>query len=175
MRTTPPRCLPSAELLRARGLSLLEILIVVTIISAMATIAIPSLIKAIDRSRQSSTMADMRTIGSALERYAVDHLSYPTVTDTLDLRPALEPEYVKQLPSIDGWGHPFVFEVDDQGSSYTLRSPGKDGTLQTAAPIETTRDVTADIVMVDGVFVQRPAGKQAETNGAAEQPTASQS
>ncbi len=170
MRPTPPEPLPSAELARARGFSLLEVLIVVTIISAIATIAIPNLINAIDRGRQSSTMADMRTIGSALERYAVDHLSYPTATDTLGLRPELEPDYVKQLPATDGWGHTFVFEVDDSGSSYTLRSPGKDGTLQSAHPVETTHDVAADIVMVDGVFVQRPAGKQGKADGNDAQP-----
>ncbi len=154
---------------RVRGFSLLEILIVVTIISAIATIAIPNLLKAIDRSRQGSTLTDMRTIGNALERYAVDHLSYPTKAGIEALRRELEPDYVKRLPARDGWGHPFVFEAAAQGASYTLRSPGKDGTLQQTDLIEITqrgaprltRDVTADIVLIDGVFVQRPVGKQA--------------
>ncbi len=149
---------------QARGFTLLEILLVVTIISAIATIAIPGLISAIDRGRQSSTLADMRTIGSGLERYAVDHLRYPAGADLEALRSALEPEYVKQLPANDGWGHPFAFEVDDLGSSYTLRSPGKDGVVQETDPVEKTRDFSADIVMVDGVFVQRPGGKRGRTD-----------
>ena len=143
-----------------RGLSLLEVLIVVTILAAIATIAIPNLLRAIDRGRQSSTLADMRTIGAALERYAVDHLSYPTASDVLALRPELEPDYVKQLPARDDWGHPFVFQVDDEGTSYTLRSPGKDGALQEAGLAPLTHDFEADIVLVDGVFVQRPAGRK---------------
>ncbi len=157
--------LPSGE---TRGFSLLEVLIVVTIISAIATIAIPNLLRAIDRGRQSSTLADMRTLGSALERYAVDHLSYPTVDDALALRPELEPDYVKQLPVRDGWGHPFVFEVDDQGASYTLRSPGKDGAQQETKWVELTDDFAADIVLVDGVFVQRPAGTRDKADSDAE-------
>lgn len=145
---------------QTRGFSLLEVLIVVTILSAIATIAIPSLLRAIDRGRQGSTLADMRTLGTALERYAVDHLSYPKTTELAALRRELEPEYIKRLPARDGWGHPFVFEVDDQGSSYTLRSPGKDGELQQADLVELTRDFAADIVLVDGVFVQRPEGQK---------------
>ncbi len=143
-----------------QGFSLLEILIVVTILSAIATIAIPNLLNAIDRGRQSSTLTDMRTIGAALERYAVDHLAYPAASDTLALRPELEPDYVKQLPARDGWGHPFVFEVDAQGATYTLRSPGKDGALETGELASLTHDFEADIVLVDGVFVQRPAGRK---------------
>ncbi len=160
------QCIPIKRVFRRfpdqepRGFSLLEVLIVVTIISAIATIAIPNLLNAIDRSRQSSTVADMRTIGSALEHYAVDHLSYPATGDLETLRRELEPDYVKQLPAKDGWGHPFVFEADDQGASYTLRSPGKDGAPQETELVEITRDFAADIVLVDGVFVQRPAGKQ---------------
>ncbi len=147
---------------QARGFTLLEVLIVVTILSAVATIAVPNLLRAIDRGRQSSTLADMRTVGDALERYAVDHLTYPTAADLEALRPELEPDYVKRLPARDGWGHPFVFEVDDVGSTYTLRSPGKDGVLQDTGAAERSLDFTADIVLVDGVFLERPAGTQGE-------------
>ncbi len=142
--------------LLTRGFTLLEVLIVVTILSAVATIAVPNLLRAIDRGRQSTTLADMRTIGDALERYAVDHLSYPTGAGLEALRPDLEPDYVKQLPLSDGWGHPYVYEVDEEGSTYTLTSPGKDGELQRAAPAEKLRDFSADVVLVDGVFVQGP-------------------
>ncbi len=157
---------------QARGFTLLEVLIVVTILSAIATIAIPNLLRAIDRSRQSTTLADMRTVGDALERYAVDHLAYPTSRELAALRPELEPEYVKQLPVRDGWGHPYVFEVDDRGSSYTLRSPGKDGVLQETDPAEETHDFSVDIVLVDGVFVQRPVGRPGETAEAPAKPPA---
>ncbi len=147
---------------QSRGFSLLEILIVVTVISAIATIAIPNLLKAIDRSRRSTTLTDMRTVGDALERYAVDHLAYPDAAGIEALRPELEPDYVKQLPATDGWGHPFVFEAGEEGATYTLLSPGKDGLLQPSDPAEAARDFAADIVLVDGVFMQRPASRPGE-------------
>lgn len=143
-----------------RGFTLLEILIVITIMSVIATIAIPSLLHAMDRSRQGSTVADLRVIGDAMERYAVENQTYPVVDEFAALRPELEPDYLKKLPKADGWDHPFDLAVDKKGLSYTLRSFGKDGEPQSAELTEVSHDFAADIVLVDGVFVQRPAGKQ---------------
>ncbi|MCP3958448.1 MAG: prepilin-type N-terminal cleavage/methylation domain-containing protein [bacterium] len=145
-----------------RGFSLLEVLIVVTIVSAIATIAIPGLLNAMHRGRQGATIADMRTIATALERYAVDNQSYPAVEEVQELAGELEPEYIKELPLVDGWSHPYAYEADQRGTTYTLRSPGKDGELQNAELIPITHDFAADIVCVDGVFVQRPVGRQGE-------------
>ena len=143
-----------------RGFTLIEMLVVVTIIGIVAAIVVPTLLNVIDRSRQSSTMADIRTLGTALERYAFDHHRYPIVDNMAALRGELEPDYIKKLPLKDGWSHPFVYEVDTKGSTYTIRSPGKDGELQPESLIDVTHDFAADIVFVDGAFVQQPAGEQ---------------
>jgi len=146
-----------------QGFTLLEILIVVSIMSVIATIAIPSLLHAMDRSRQGSTVADLRVVSDAMERYAVDNFTYPTVDKYIELKPELEPDYLKQLPVHDGWNNNFVLTVDEKGKSYTLKSLGKGGALQESELSEVSHDFTADIVVVDGVFVQRPAGKQSES------------
>jgi prepilin-type N-terminal cleavage/methylation domain-containing protein len=52
---------------RTGGFTLIELLIVVAIIGVIAAIAIPNLLNAIDRSKQKRSMADMRTIGTAVE------------------------------------------------------------------------------------------------------------
>ena len=59
------------------GFTLIELLIVVAIIAILAAIAIPNFLQAQVRAKVSRAMADMRTIGSALESYAVDHNNYP--------------------------------------------------------------------------------------------------
>ena len=150
-----------------RGFTLIEMVVVVAIIGIIAAIALPNLMNALDRSRQSSTLADMRTVATALERYAFDNNGYPVVDGIAGLRAELAPRYLKKLPVEDAWDHPLVYEVDETGSTFTLLSPGKDGELQppaVAAGAAAADDFAVDIVMVDGVFVQGPAAEK-ESDG----------
>ena len=62
---------------KASGFTLIELLIVVAIIGIIAAIAIPNLLNAIDRGKQKRSMSDMRSLGTAIESYAVDVNFYP--------------------------------------------------------------------------------------------------
>jgi len=57
--------------------TLIELLIVVAIIAILAAIAVPNFLEAQTRSKVSRTKADMRTIATGLEVYAVDNNAYP--------------------------------------------------------------------------------------------------
>lgn len=60
-----------------KAFTLIELLIVVAIIAILAAIAVPNFLEAQTRSKVSRTQADMRTIATALETYAVDYNAYP--------------------------------------------------------------------------------------------------
>ena len=62
---------------RDKAFTLIELLIVVAIIAILAAIAIPNFLEAQTRSKVSRGKADMRTIATALEAYAVDHNAFP--------------------------------------------------------------------------------------------------
>ena len=62
---------------REEGFTLIELLIVVAIIAILAMIAVPNFLEAQTRSKVSRVKADMRSIITALEAYAVDHNEYP--------------------------------------------------------------------------------------------------
>ena len=141
----------------ARGFTLIELLIVVAIIGIIAAIAIPNLHNASDRGKQKRTMADLRTIGTAMEQYAVDNNVYPVAATAAALAPTVQPTYVKLMPQNDGWS--YTFQVDSTASSYTLWSFGKDGTGNTCDPL-LTNTFAEQICFVNGQFLRYPQGTQ---------------
>ena len=62
---------------RSIAFTLIELLIVIAIIAILALIAVPNFLEAQVRAKVSRTMADMRSIATALEAYAVDWGNYP--------------------------------------------------------------------------------------------------
>lgn len=66
-----------------RGFTLIELLIVVAIIAILAAIAVPNFLEAQTRSKVARAVADMRTLATAIEAYAVDQNSdYPFDLDS---------------------------------------------------------------------------------------------
>jgi general secretion pathway protein G len=142
----------------SKGFTLIELLIVVAIIGIIAAIAIPNLLNAIDRGKQKRTMADMRSLGTAVESYAVDNNVYPVVGTAAALKTVIEAgAYMKNMPTADGWSNTFV--VDSITSQYTLYSTGKDGSGTTCTP-GTTNTFNDEICFIGGQFLRYPAGSQ---------------
>ncbi|GEM_PF-786184 len=134
----------------------------------VAAIAIPNFLSAVERGKQRRTMADMRAAAAAVEAYAVDNGAYPDARTIDELASLLEPAYIRTMPRTDGWGHPLKYESwlegedDEAPTLYALGSAGKDGAWERADLIDTpegrTRGPDADIVLVNGAFVQWPQG-----------------
>ena len=140
-----------------KGFTLIELLIVVAIIGIIAAIAIPNLLNAIDRGKQKRTMADMRSIGTAVESYAVDNNVYPVATTTATLTTSVAPIYIKTMPTQDGWAHDF--QVASATTEYTIFSQGKDGSGTTCTS-GTTGTFNDEICFINGQFTRYPAGSQ---------------
>jgi type II secretion system protein G len=141
----------------SKGFTLIELLIVVAIIGIIAAIAIPNLLNAIDRGKQKRTMADLRSIGTAVESYAVDNNVYPVAATAAALTTSVAPIYIKVMPNNDGWNN--AFQVDATTTAYTLYSFGKDGTGTTCTALVTTTFID-QICFVNGQFLRYPQGTQ---------------
>jgi hypothetical protein len=115
-------------------------------------------------------MADLRSIGTAIESFAVDNDSYPGPTKGLQpidvLASDLEPIYIRSLPRLDGWGHPYLVWSDSK--TYLVVCGGADGVLDVdyrapqdpvaglAKDPSVTAGPDADIVFANGQFVRWP-------------------
>lgn len=147
---------------RQRGFTLIELLIVVAIIGIIAAIAIPNLLNAINRGRQKRSMADMRSIATAVEAYAVDNSFYPKgATTPAALETHISPTYLKNMPDNDGWRRAWSVITDTAGQNYTIGSFGRDGGFQTF-DVGVTTDFDEDISYSNGVFVRYPEGIQTD-------------
>ncbi len=160
-----------------RGFTLIELLIVVAIIGIIVAIAIPNLLNAIQRAKQKRTMADIRSIGTALEAYAVDYNRYPAAAGTtsyvwpsgISAVPtttigsavgALSPTYIRVMPMKDGWNSYFHYGTNTSFLDYVLASTGKDGAIDATPILGPTTNFTNDIIFADGQFIAFPEGTQ---------------
>ena len=144
-----------------RGFTLIELLIVVAIIGIIATIAVPNLMTAMNRSKQTRTMADMKAIAVACENYSIDNNFYPVQTSqgpVVGISGGLSPAYMKVIPDADAWNNPLQYGTTAGGSAYTLRSFGKDGQKNGGAGGFSSFD--CDIVLQGGQFTSYPKGSQ---------------
>jgi type II secretory pathway pseudopilin PulG len=139
-------------------------LVVIAISGILAAIAIPNLLTAMQRSRQKRTMADMRTVATALEAYGTDHPreGFPPGQTVAALRGHLQPTYLKTLPVVDGWTTEMRY-APLEGRGYVIVSAAADKAFE-AEPTQYKHGLTSnfdcDIVYANGEFVQYLDGVQ---------------
>lgn len=141
------------------GFTLIELLIVVAVIGIIAAIAIPNLLNAINKGRQKRSMADLRTVGTALAMYQRDNAFFPVFSGTeVSVLKASLSIYVGHFSETDGWSTAMAYDSD--GRRYTLVSYGRDKTANPPYVNATTDAFESDIVFSDGMFYQWPEGSQ---------------
>ena len=144
----------------SRGFSLVELLIVCAVIGLIAAIAIPNLVNAIQRGRQSRTVGDLRGLATAVAMYQQDYAKFPVAGSYVpldDVEGAIMP-YMGSVTKIDGWQRAFMYTSN--GDNYTLVSYAMNGVPDqpwAQGPIHYFDD---DLVIVGGSFMQWPEGVQ---------------
>jgi general secretion pathway protein G len=121
---------------REAGYSLLEILIVLTIIALIAALVGPRLFAQLDRSKVTTARVQVRALETAVETMRVDINRFPTQQEGLPLLMQADPKVVTgwsgpylsgDLPK-DPWGRPYVYQAPpDENQKARVFSYGADG------------------------------------------------
>jgi general secretion pathway protein G len=139
---------------KSKGFSLVEMVLVLQTITILALIMIPMLWAAFEKSKQRTTMADMKTIATALATYKIDSNYYPNVSDVTQLASVLMPNYVLDLKVKDAWNHNLDYTANLE--NYTIESFGRDGANGMNITYHTRDVYDLDIVLTNGRFANSP-------------------
>ena len=111
------------------GMTLIEIMIVITLMAALMAIIGTNVIGASDRANIKMAEMDLNTFKGACNEYRIYYKKYPSNLDDLiktpDNKPLLDAEEIQ----LDPWGNEYVF--DKTGNKIKITSYGPDGSENT--------------------------------------------
>jgi general secretion pathway protein G len=122
---------------RARGFTLIEVMVVVVILAILAALIVPKIMSRPDEARIVAARQDVAAIVQALKLYRLDNLRYPTTEQglaALTAAPTIPPAapnwktggYLERLPK-DPWGNPYQFLNPGLRGEIDVFSFGADG------------------------------------------------
>jgi len=118
------------------GFTLVEMLVVITIIGLIMALVAPRVLNYLSESKAKAAKIQIESFGSALDLFYLDAGRYPTSSEGLGAlvqRPGTIPSwngpYLKggNVPA-DPWGNPYVYRAPGEHGAYDIVSYGSDGT-----------------------------------------------
>jgi general secretion pathway protein G len=118
-----------------RGFTLVEILVVITIIGLIMSLVGPRVLNYLSDSKVKAAKIQIQSFTSALELFYLDAGRYPSTSEGLTALvkstgglSAWNGPYLKggQLPN-DPWGKPYIYRSPGERSPYEITSYGADG------------------------------------------------
>ena len=164
---------------RQKGFTLIELLIVIAIIGIIAALLIPNFLDALQKAKQKRTVADVRNTGTAMFSWLTDQVgaaaagaaatdvvlsSYLTPVNGAAIGSILVPQYMQEVPSVDGWKTAYEYYLKTAApldpQVMAIRSMGRNKTAEGSGTYSVTSfdptDYNQDIVWADGFFVRWP-------------------
>ena len=120
-----------------RGFTMVELMAMLIIIGLLATLVVTKVARNIDKARVTTTMANLKSLHNAVNRFKMDTGRYPTEEEQLTalvVQPGdvtgWEPEGYLETTEVptDAWGNDFIYELyPESGKPFVIKSLGADG------------------------------------------------
>jgi general secretion pathway protein G len=117
---------PRSARAASRGMTLIEILVVITILGIIAAAVAVNVVGQLDEAKVKQAKTDLHTLENCLDLYKIDKGRYPSTEEGLQAVVTAG----KCKPQLkDPWGHPYVYLFPGQvhADSFDIKSYGADG------------------------------------------------
>ena len=130
----PTQHAAAPQRLSQAGFTLLELLVVLTIVSMLAVVVGPQVVRYLGKAKAETARLQIRTVATALDLYFLDNGGYPPQRVGLSAllqapqgAPRWNGPYLRKADSlIDPWGRPLIYRVPGRQGDYDLYSLGRD-------------------------------------------------
>ena len=106
------------------GITLIEMLVVITIIALFSAVAYQRLAPAVEQGRTTAARTQIEALAAALQRFNLEKGRFPTQEEGLN---SVREYLTKDIPA-DPWGHAYVYRFPgEHGPEPDVMSYGADG------------------------------------------------
>ena len=109
-----------------KGMTLLEIMIVVAILGLLATVVVTNLMGTFDNAKIGTTQSKIASVEQAVQLYYTQVSEYPDSLKDLMNPPGGFRPYVKSMPK-DSWNNELIFKRSSGDKLFVIYSKGPDG------------------------------------------------
>ncbi len=113
-----------ASLKDTKGMTLIEIMIVITIIAIIGALVVPNIMEGPKKARAAAAKQQILNFGTALDQYEMDNGRYPSTDE--GLQELVTSGKMSKIPA-DPWKNEYQYVCPGEHGDYDLWSYGADG------------------------------------------------
>ena len=106
-----------------KGFSLIELMVVISIIATLTAILLPNFMGARERASDTQRIQDAESMKNALRSYYNDNQAYPTGVGATGLGSTLGPSFSQYMPGISDISYSYTYFMQNGGEGFNICIP----------------------------------------------------